>query len=99
MIIAPPLDPAAEETKTEDVRAEKQCIARFRMSKSIGSFCIARTYASLSREFGLIIRLDVEEANEEASSLTARFMCWTDKASGDLVSALAVGHKGPKLPA
>ncbi len=66
MIIAPPLDPAAEETKTEDVSAEERCIARFRMFKTFGRFDVARTYASLSPEFGLIVRLDAEEANAGA---------------------------------
>lgn len=94
MITAPPLDPAAEDTTTEDVSAEKRCIAKFRKFRTLRTFDVLRSYATLSPEFGVIVRLDLEEA---ASGLAATFMCWTDEPSGDLVSAVAVGHK-LKLP-
>jgi hypothetical protein len=98
MIIAPPLDPSAVETKTQDVSAEKRCIGKLRYLKSLDRFDVSGSYVTLSPEFGVIVRLDLEQANDVASGLTARYVCWTDKASGDLVSALAVGHKGTKLP-
>src|SRR5438309_301519 len=98
MITAPPLDPSAEETKAQAVTAEKRCLARFRKFKISNKFDVSRCYASLSPEFGVIVRLDLDEANG-LSGATARFMCWTDKDSGDVVTALAVAHKGLKLPA
>jgi hypothetical protein len=97
MIIAPPLDPSAVETKTQEVSAEKRCIARFRNLKISNELDVARSYVTLSPEFGLIVRLDLQEANDGTSGMTARYMCWRDKGSGDLVAALAAGHKS-KLP-
>ena len=98
MIIAPPLDPSAVETKTQEVSAEKRCITRFRNLKISNELDVSRSYVTLSPEFGIIVRLDVEEAGNKQPAMTARFMCWTDKHSGDVVTALAVGHKGRKLP-
>jgi len=97
MIIAPPLDPTAEETKAQGGSAEKQCILKFRNFEISEKFHISRSYVTLSPEYGVIVRLDLEQAEDEAG-VAARFMCWTDKGSGDFVSAWAMGHKGPKLP-
>jgi hypothetical protein len=98
MIIAPPLDPSAAETKTQDVSAEKRCVAKFRNFKISSSFDISRSYLTISPDFGVIVRLDLEQADHNTFRTTARFMCWTDKESGDVVTAWAVGYKGKKLP-
>jgi len=98
MIIAPPLDPSTEEIKATDVRTEGQCIAKFKISRISNEFNVARTYVTRSPSFGLIARLDLEQIRGKPSRMTGRFMCWTDHDTGDVVTALALGHKGQELP-